>query len=63
MTEGKKYTMGSGGKIPVLDSFLHKYPYAFYGLTALIVVMLGMLGFFALRSLRVQRMPGMGQAK
>ncbi len=63
MIEGKKYTTGSGRKIPILDFLLHKYPYVFYGLAAFIVVMLGMLGFFALRRLRLQRMLGTGQAK
>ena len=56
MAVGKKYTTGDGGKISPIDSFLYKYPYAFYGLAVFIVLALGMMGFWALRRLRAKRM-------
>ena len=55
MAFGKKYSTGDNGNIPLINSFLHKYPYIFYGLGVFIILALGILGFWVLRRYRAER--------
>lgn len=55
MMVGKKYTTSEKGDISFIDSFLHKYPYIFYGLGIFAILALSTLGYKGLRRYRAKR--------
>lgn len=55
MMVGKKYTTSEKGDISFIDSFLHKYPYVFYGLGVFAILALSTLGYKGLRRYRAKR--------
>ncbi len=52
---GKKYTTGEKGDISFASSFLYAHPYVFYGILALILIMLGLIAYKLLSSYRKKR--------
>ena len=52
---GKKYSTGNKGSISFIDSFLYANTYVFYGLIALAIFVLSMLGYWLLRRYRGKR--------
>ena len=53
---GKKYSTGNKGNISIIDSFLYANIYIFYGLIALTIFGLSMLGYWLLRRYRKKRL-------
>ncbi len=58
MAVGKKYTTGDKGDVSFIDSFLHEYLYAFYGLVVVLIIALAMFGYRGLRRYRAKRVEG-----
>jgi len=55
MSTGKKYTTGDKGDVSMIESFLHKYLYVFYGLIAAFIVALALFIYWILRRHRAKR--------
>lgn len=55
LSVGKKYTTGNKGDASWVEAFLYGNPYVLYGLIALTVVMLSMVGYWLLRRYRARR--------
>jgi hypothetical protein len=52
---GKKYSTGNKGSVSFVDSFLYANTYVLYGLIALAILALSMLGYWLLRRYRGKR--------
>jgi len=52
---GKKYSTGDKGGVSVVDAFLYANTYLFYGLIALALLALSLLGFWLIRRYRSKR--------
>ena len=52
---GKKYSTGNKGNVSIIDSFLYANIYVLYGLIALTILVLSMLGYWLLRRYRGKR--------
>jgi len=57
MSSGKKYSTGEKGNVSLVDSLLYASAYNLYGLIALAIVLLSMVGYWLLRRYRKNRMP------
>lgn len=55
LTVGKKYSTGNKGNISIIDSFLYANIYVLYGLIALTILVLSMVGYWLLRRYRGKR--------
>jgi hypothetical protein len=55
LTVGKKYSTGNKGNVSIVDSFLYANIYVLYGLIALVILALSMLGYWLLRRYRRKR--------
>ncbi len=55
MKVGKTYSTGNKGDISYLDAFLYSYKYVFYGLIALAVLLLSLIGYWLLKRYRKKR--------
>jgi hypothetical protein len=58
LSSGKKYSTGDKGDISFIDSFLYANKYIVYGLIALAIVTLSMIGYWLLRRYREKRING-----
>ena len=52
---GKEYSTGNAGEISSIDYVLYAYPYIFYGLVALSIVLLGLVAYWLMRRYRKKR--------
>jgi hypothetical protein len=55
LVAGKKYSTGDKGNVSIIDSFLYANEYVIYGLIALAILILSMIGYWLLRSYRARR--------
>jgi hypothetical protein len=55
LSVGKKYSTGDKGGVSLVDAFLYSNTYIFYGLIALTIFLLGMVGYWLIRRYRAKR--------
>lgn len=58
LNTGKSYTTGNKGSIWTVDSFLFANSYVFYGLIALLLLLLALVAYWGLRRFRAHRLGG-----
>lgn len=60
---GKRYLAGKSGEVSKLDIYLHAYPWLYYVLAGIVIIVLSLLCFYLLLKHRKRRIKGEGESK